>query len=179
MTNDARANAYLRTQVMSASQEELRLMLIDGAIKFTTMGRDGLESKDLEKSYEGFSQARAIVTELMTSVRTDVAPELCERVRSLYTFMYTELVSASLEKDVVRADRVIELLGYERETWVLLMEQLKVERASAVTKAAVGAPAPSQAPNPAAAQQAPAVQPKPAMPTNPADPGYRPLSIEG
>lgn len=156
-TNDARANAYLRTQVMSASQEELRLMLIDGAIKFATMGRDGLAANDHEKSYEGFSQARAIVTELMTSVRQDVAPELCERVRSLYTFMYTELVSASLEKDVERANRVIELLGYERETWVLLMEQLKTERASA--PATAGTPAPAAAAQP--------------------DAGYRPLSIEG
>ena len=105
-------------------------MLIDGAIKFATMGREGLAAGDHEKSYEGFSQARAIVTELMTSVRQDVAPELCERMRSLYTFMYTELVSASLEKDIGKADRVIELLGFERETWVMLMEQLKAERAA-------------------------------------------------
>ena len=162
-TNDPRANAYLRTQVMSASQEELRLMLIDGAIKFATMGREGLAAGDHEKSYEGFSQARAIVTELMTSVRQDVAPELCERVRSLYTFMYTELVSASLEKDIGKADRVIELLGFERETWVMLMEQLKAERAAGA--APVGASGLAAAP---ASAQA----------TVP-DAGYRPLSLEG
>ncbi len=157
-TNDARANAYLRTQVMSASQEELRLMLIDGAIKFTTMGRDGLVAGDHEKSYLGFSQARAIVTELMTSVRADVAPELCERVRAVYTFMYTELVSASLEKDAARADRVIELLGYERETWVLLMDQLRAQRASA-QPAAVGQAAVASGASPEAV--------------------YRPLSVQG
>ncbi len=156
-TNDARANAYLRTQVMSATPEELRLMLIDGAIKFTTQGRDGLASGDAEKSFEGFAQARAIITELMTSMRTDVAPELCERVRSLYTFLYTELVSASLERDASKADRVIEMLGYERETWVLLMEQLKAEHA--------GGGEGSQAPD--------------AGPAQDAGTGYRPLSLEG
>lgn len=153
-TNDARANAYLRTQVMSASQEELRLMLIDGAIKFTTMGRDGIASGDHEKSFEGFAQARAIITELMTSMRPDVAPELCERVRSLYTFMYTELVTASMERDSAKADRVIDLLGFERETWVLLMEQLKAERSGSVPAAASGSGAVGDA-------------------------GYRPLSLEG
>lgn len=138
-------------------------MLIDGAIKFTTQGRDGLASGDHEKSYEGFAQSRAIITELMTSMRTDVAPELCERVRSLYTFMYTELVSASMERDLPRADRVIELLTYERETWVLLMEQVKRERAAGQVPGQAAAPSPT----------AGTIQPTP-----PAD-GYRPLSVEG
>ena len=155
--NDPRSNAYLQTQVMSATPEELRLMLIDGAIKFATMGRAGLASGDHEKSYEGFSQARAIITELMTSMRTDVAPELCERVRSLYSFLFTELVTASMERDIARADKVIELLGYERETWVLLMEQIKAERASGnAAPVATGTP---DGPAP--------------------DAGYRPLSVQG
>lgn len=122
------ANVYLRTQVMSASAEQLRLMLLDGAIKFTRQGREGLSAGNHEQSYEGFTQARAIISELMTSMRTDVAPELCQQVRSLYTFLYTELVGASMERDLTRADRVIEMLGYERETWVMLMDTLKADR---------------------------------------------------
>ncbi|MGP1272834.1 MAG: flagellar export chaperone FliS [Phycisphaerales bacterium] len=119
------ANAYLRTQVMSASPEELRLMLIDGAIKFTKQGREGLLTGNHEQTFGGFSQARAIISELMTSMKPDVAPELCERVRSLYSFMYAELVSASLDREIPKADRVLELLAYERETWVMLMQELK------------------------------------------------------
>lgn len=156
-TSETQANTYLRTQVLSATAEELRLMLLDGAIRFTTQGLDGLRKGDHERSYEGFTQARAIITELMTSMRTDVAPELCERVRSLYTFLYTELVTASMEQDAGRAERVIELLGYERETWVLLMEQIKRERAEGVAPAPAGSIAPTPPP---------------------AD-GYRPLSVEG
>lgn len=125
---NSQANAYLRTQVMSASAEQLRLMLLDGAIKFTRQGRQGLSAGNHEQSYEGFTQARAIISELMTSMRTDVAPELCQQVRSLYTFLYTELVGASMERDIARADRVIEMLGYERETWVMLMDSLKTDR---------------------------------------------------
>ena len=157
------ANAYLRTQVMSASPAELRMMLLDGAVKFARQGRQGLADKNHEQVYSGFSQARAIVTELMTSMRHDVAPELCESVRSLYAYIFQELVSASLESDIDKADKVIGLLEFEAETWRLLMDKLRTEEAPAVGAAPV---------KPNKAAYAPASESKPA-------PAYTPLSIEG
>ena len=124
------ANAYLRTRVMSASPEELRLMLLDGAIKFARQGKDGLERKDYEASYSGISQCRNIVFELLTTIRNDLQPELAENVRALYTFLYTHLLDASVEKSANKVGEVIELLEYERETWVLLMQRLVKERAA-------------------------------------------------
>ncbi len=125
------ANAYLRTKVLTASPEELRLMLLDGAIKFARQGRDGLAKRDFEASYNGISQARNIVLELLTTIKPEYDPETLERVKAVYVFMYTELVAASMEKDLVRLDSVIKLLEFERETWVLLMKKLVEERAAA------------------------------------------------
>lgn len=122
------ANAYLRTKVLTASPEELRLMLLDGAIKFLRQGRDGLERKDHEAAFDGFSKCRNIILELMNSVRPEIAPDLCNRVTSLYTFMYTRLVEASFERDLAKADKVIEMLEYERETWALAMQKAAEER---------------------------------------------------
>ncbi len=150
-------NAYLRTQVMSATPAELRMMLLDGAIKFARQGRQGLAEKNHELVYTGFSQARAIVTELMTSMRHEVDPDLCERVRSLYAYMFQELVAASLESDIARADNVINPLEFEAETWRMLLEKLKTDEKGA--------------PKPAAASYAPAGESKPGA--------YTPLSIEG
>ncbi|MBX3403451.1 MAG: flagellar export chaperone FliS [Phycisphaeraceae bacterium] len=124
------ANAYLRTKVLTASPEELRLMLLEGAIKFLRQGRDGLERKDHEASFDGFSKCRNIVLELMNSVRPDIAPDLCGRVTSLYTFIYTKLVEAGFERDLVKADKVIEMLEFERETWALAMQKAAEERQS-------------------------------------------------
>ncbi|MEO0513187.1 MAG: flagellar export chaperone FliS [Planctomycetota bacterium] len=118
------ANSYLRTRVMSASPEELRLMLLEGAARFARQGHDGLVVRDYEQSYEGFTQARNIIIELITTMNEDAAPELCQRVRSLYTFIYSELVSASFEKDASRAASAIKLIDYEIETWKLLMNDL-------------------------------------------------------
>src|ERR1043165_7415674 len=81
--------AILPTRVLTASPEELRLLLLEGPIKFAHQGRRGLADKDYEASFTGISQCRDIVLELLTTIRPEYDPELAERVRALYTFMYT------------------------------------------------------------------------------------------
>lgn len=130
-TDQSHANAYLRTKVMTSSPEELRLMLIEGAIRFTRVGREGLVNKDYERVYEGFTRAKDILMELINALRPEVDPELCKRLSALYTFMYRRLMDASLEKNPAIADEVLDLLEYERETWVMLMDKVAKERAGA------------------------------------------------
>lgn len=123
------AQAYLRTKVLSAGPEELRLMLLEGALRFTRQGREGLVNKDFEASYAGFTKCRNILMELM-NVKPDVDPELKRRVTGVYTFLYMHLTEGSFEKDIVKIDKVIELLEYERETWMLAMDAAAKERGS-------------------------------------------------
>jgi flagellar protein FliS len=105
-------------------------MLLDGAIKFARQAREGLAEKNYEKSFTGFDRCRAIVLELMTSIRPEIDPDLCKKVSGVYTYIFSELVNASFEKSLERCDRAIELLEYERETWVQLMAKLAEERAA-------------------------------------------------
>jgi flagellar protein FliS len=130
MTTATEANAYLRTQVLTASPEQLRLMLLDGSIRFLQQAIDGLNAKDYEASYNGITQARAIVLELATSVSAEVDRELAERVRSVYMYLYRELIDASLNRDLPRLEKAGDLLRYERDTWAMLMEKVVSERAA-------------------------------------------------
>ena len=132
MNDQNTANAYLKTKVMTASPEELRMMLLDGAIRFANTAKFGLENKDHEKIYEGFTQCRDIVLELTNTIDPRPNPELAEKVKSIYVFLYGELVSASIDKDVVRLDKAIELLEFERETWAQLMVQLIKDRKAGI-----------------------------------------------
>lgn len=129
MSAKTETNAYLRTKVLTASPEELRLMLLDGAIKFLRQGREAMAKKDHEGTYNGMTRARNIVLELLNGVKPEPDPELYQRVTSLYTFMYTSLVEANMERDLVKCDKIVDLLEYERETWVMLMRKLVDERA--------------------------------------------------
>jgi len=124
------AETYLRTQVMTASPEQLRLMLLDGAIKFARRGLEGFQASDHEASFEGVSQCRAIVGELLSSIRDEPNPELADQVRSVYMFLFRELIDLGFDRDQRRMERVIELLEYERETWAMLLERLSIESQS-------------------------------------------------
>lgn len=123
------ANAYLRTKVLTAPPEQLRLMLLDGAIRFALQGREAMDRKDFEGIYNGVSQCRNIVFELMTSIGPDAEPSLANRVRTLYTYMYSRLLEASTERNPAKLDEVVELLSYERHTWALFLDKLALERA--------------------------------------------------
>jgi len=117
-------NAYLRTKILTASPVELRLLLFDGAIRFLRHGIEGLVARDFERMYEGVSRTQSIVLELLNALDKKQAPELCERLSGLYTFMYLELVEGHSTRDEARLREVLRLLEFERETWVMLMERL-------------------------------------------------------
>lgn len=124
---DGASHQYLRTQVMTASPAQLRLMLLDGAVKFAMQAREGYVGRQLEKASSSASQCRDIVLELATGINAQADPVLAERMQSVFLFIYRELVEISFSRDAVRLDKVIELLGYERETWALAMERAGAE----------------------------------------------------
>ncbi len=171
MTIDT-TNAYLRNKVFSATPAELRLMLLDGALRFCRVGREGLAAKNYEQSYNGLSNAKNILMELVTSLRDEIDPDLCAKLRGLYMFMYRRLVDANLEKNPAIVDEVVSLLEFERETWVLLMDKLAREPGDA-PPTAPGAPTPATSARPAPSG-------KPAAPRSGATggPERAPISVE-
>ncbi len=136
MNDTNTANAYLRTKVMTASPEELRLLLLDGAVKFAHQALSGLEQTNHEMIYLGFSQCRDIVLELLNTINNEPAPEIAKSMSDLYTFMYGELVKASIDKDAKKLKEVIGLLEYDRETWIMTMDQLAKEREQGIAPTA-------------------------------------------
>lgn len=123
MTQDLQ-NAYLRAKVYSATPEELRLMLLDGALRFARQAREGLATKNYEASYTGFSNARAILLELAQSISPETDETLRAKISGVYMFIYSRLIDANLEKSPAIVDQAISLLEYERETWALYLEKL-------------------------------------------------------
>ena len=121
-------NAYLKTKIMTASPAELRLMLIEGAIRFATKALDGMQAKNYEEVYTGVTRTQDILMELINALKPEHAPELCAKLSGLYTYMYTQLMHASSQRDPDKVREVIKLLEYERETWSLAMQQLAMQQ---------------------------------------------------
>ena len=148
------SQAYLKTKVMTASPAELRLMLIDGAIRFADQAKRGYEERNFELAYEGTTKAQNIIMELMNALRPDQSPELCARLSALYTYMYKSLVEASTTRDTAKVDEVIELLRFERETWQMCLQELTRELARENQTAAGMRAVPSVNPTQARSSQA-------------------------
>lgn len=121
---EAPSRQYLRDAVMTASPEQLQLMLYDGALRFARQGREATAAGNAQQAYEHLSRAQRIVLEMQQGLRHDVAPELCSRMAALYLYIYRLLVDGCVGRDVKPLDEAVELLAYERETWILLMERL-------------------------------------------------------
>jgi flagellar protein FliS len=122
--SDSAARHYLRSAVMTASREKLQLMLYDGAIRFCQQARDAIVRKDIEGSYNLLTRAQNIVLEMQNALNPAVDPALCGRMSGLYSFIYRRLVEANIGKDLKALDDALQILQFQRETWVLLLEKL-------------------------------------------------------
>jgi flagellar protein FliS len=129
MNNQAAQN-YLRAKVMTATPEQLQLMLYDGAIRFAEQAKVALGKKDFEASYNAISRAQKIIAELSGALKHDVAPELCAKLGGLYNFVYRKLLDANVGHEIGAVDEALDILRYQRETWSLLLNQLGQQKAA-------------------------------------------------
>src|SRR6478735_6528052 len=97
--NPQAAQQYLRTKVLTATPEQLQLMLYDGALRFGEQARLAIEQKNFEQSYALISRVQKILAELTGSLKHDVAPDLCGKLAALYNFAFRKLVEANLQRD--------------------------------------------------------------------------------
>ena len=128
---DAADNPYLRDAVLTATPEQLQLMLYDGAIRFVLQARDAIENRDHETSFERLTRAQHIILEMQNGLNYEANRELCEHVASIYNFLYRKLVDASVHRDVQAIDDALKVLRIERETWQILVDKVNKARQSA------------------------------------------------
>jgi flagellar protein FliS len=127
--NAKAGDQYFRNAVLTATPEDLQLMLYDGAIRFATQAREAIQAKDIERTHNLLTRAQRIVVEMQSGLRPEIAPEICQRVAGLYAFVYRRLVEANINRDLAALDEALQILGHLRETWVLLIDRLRQERA--------------------------------------------------
>ena len=55
-------NAYKNNSVNYASKEQLLLMLLDGAVKFSKIGRQAIVEKDIKRAHDCITRTQDIFT---------------------------------------------------------------------------------------------------------------------
>lgn len=135
------SHAYLETQVLTATPQRLRLMLIEGAIRYADQTARFLQDGSDERALESLIRCRDFISELIAGIRPD-ASSLAKKVLGLYTFLFQALTEAQLSRDAQKLAHVRRVLESERDTWQQLCQQLPdAPLAEAAESAEIVAPA--------------------------------------
>lgn len=116
-------NQYKQNAVLTATPEELTLMLYDGAIKFMNIGKYSIENKDMEKAHSSLMRAQDIILELNYSL--DMNYEVSKGLRGLYDFVLSKLIDANINKDINAIDEALAVVNDMRDTWKEVIKQIK------------------------------------------------------
>ncbi len=117
-------NEYLESHVLTAPAHQLHMMVVGGAIRFANAGKEALLEKNYEQSHLALSKSRDFVTELISGLDDERAPEMVESLRSLFAFAYKNLALADIEHNVELIDNALRVLELHKETWLELIEKL-------------------------------------------------------
>lgn len=116
---------YKQNQYETASQEQLLLMLYNGAIKFSKQAKQGLEEEDYELANNKLKRVQAVINELMVTLDMEQGGEIAENLYSLYEYMNRRLIQANIRKDKEIVGEVLDLLTDLKEGWEGAVKKVK------------------------------------------------------
>jgi flagellar protein FliS len=123
------ANVYKNQQIMTASPEELTLMLYNGAIRFTVESMQALDRGNLEKANAANQRAQDIVREFMCTL--DMQYEISQNYYKLYDYIEYRLMQGNIKKDKSQLEEAKNLLTELRDTWMQAMKLARGQQAAA------------------------------------------------
>jgi len=112
----ASPQAYRESSVLTASPEQLVVMLYDGANRFLTQSAIAMRDGRAGLAGEKLRRAEAIIDELLATLDMSVG-EIAERLQALYLFFKEHLMSARLKQDAGKVDEVAHFMRELRSSW--------------------------------------------------------------
>ncbi|MDB3085896.1 flagellar export chaperone FliS [Clostridioides difficile] len=119
-------NSYKQNSIMMASREQLLLMLVDGAVKYTKIAKLSIENKDLERAHKELTRVQDIFTELMVTLDQSVGQWAKDMYR-VYDFVRYELSRANIRKDIQIIEGTLPVIEGIRDTWYAADKKSKEE----------------------------------------------------
>ena len=112
----ASPQAYRESSVLTASPEQLVVMLYDGAGRFLRQAEAALGEGAVEHAHDRLNRGEAIVDELLATLDMDQG-QIAERLQAIYVYCKRCLIEARLERDASKVRLVVRLLTELREAW--------------------------------------------------------------
>ena len=109
-------SAYRTSAVMTASPEQLVVMLYDGARRFLGQAAAAMRADDVETAHLKLRRAEAIIAHLRDTLDLDQG-DVAARLQAIYLFCNRHLNDARVQRDPQKIEQVSTLLGELRAAW--------------------------------------------------------------
>ncbi|NLM16860.1 MAG: flagellar export chaperone FliS [Candidatus Riflebacteria bacterium] len=113
----SRGAAYKKTQIETASQETLIVMMFDGALKFLGFAETAFEEKNIEKISNNLNRVQAIFSELLASLNKEKGGEIADSLESIYIYFIEQLANANMNKDLEPVLLIKPMIKDMRDAW--------------------------------------------------------------
>ena len=110
-------DSYKKSQIETADQLTLILMLYDRAILLLDKAKKEILEKKHEEKHHSLTKARDIVFELIQSLDQDKGGEIAFSLLRLYDFVIREIMDADANQNTKAIDNAKGILSELRDSW--------------------------------------------------------------
>ena len=115
---------YGAVKVTTANPGQVLVMLYDGLLRFLREAQAAFAAKQRAHAGERIKRSLAILEQLLAGLNPAHAPELCEKLQSLYLFCIQRLVRANIEQNPDMVGEIIRVLTPLRDAWSTAVTEL-------------------------------------------------------
>ena len=113
----ASPQAYRENAVLSASPEQLVVMLYDGARRFLRQAIAAMQARDVERAHNTLRRAEMILAHLDGVLDYEQGAPIAAQLHPIYQYCLAHLGRARIDQDSGKLEEVSGLLGELRESW--------------------------------------------------------------
>ena len=109
-------SAYRESAILTATPEQLVVMLYDGARRFLYQASVAMQRDDVQTSHLKLRRAEAIISHLRDTLDLDQG-DVAARLQAIYLFCNRHLNEARIQRDPAKIEQISTLLGELRSAW--------------------------------------------------------------
>jgi flagellar protein FliS len=117
--------AYKKTNVQTASKEQILLMLYQAAIKNCKKAMEAIEKKEIAKKGEYIGKLQDIVIELNNSLDHEIGGDVAKELSALYDFILFSSTQANIKIDAKPLEGCLNVLNTLYQGWSEAIKSLK------------------------------------------------------
>lgn len=113
-------NTYLENSVMTATPEQLTLMLYNGCIKNINLAKRHMDENNIETTNRYINKAQDIIFELKATLNFKI--DISRQLSAMYDFIIERLIDANIRKDPENLDIALKFVTDIRGIWYEAMK---------------------------------------------------------